>query len=518
MLKIRFLITSDTHGQWHHHPDQTEYSLKNTAALIDQLKQDSIKTLQFDLGDFIQGSPMTSYTSQVTKSAAPYARMMNDLDYDYQIVGNHEFNHGMAYQDTALDLINAQILCSNIVDRKTKKPYKGKAYDVINIEDYKIGIIGVTTHYIPHWELPENYEGLEFLDAFETVKEYAQFLKPQVDLLVVAYHGGFEADLSSGEALEAQTGENQGYKMISEIPEIDLLLTGHQHRQICQPFKDSFVIQPGYGGEKVGEVIVSLDKKASPAIEGALHSFTTSAAIENIRPLEPEYSQSLNWLDEVLGNAPMEMPTRNLHQARVKGHPFAEFLTRTMLNETGADFAGISLLNDHFVDFQGEVRRGELLNIYPYYNQIAVSQVSGQDIIEAMEHNFAYFTFDSSGKISVNPSYIYPKPKHYNYDLYTGFSVEVDLNQPIGKRVVKLINEKTQKVIDKQKYYHLALTQYRAVGGGDYNMFTKAKIVNMIDKDMIQLIVEGMDQLTVTEWKDINHHYEHIQWTAFNED
>ncbi|MGX7109655.1 bifunctional metallophosphatase/5'-nucleotidase [Facklamia miroungae] len=515
MVKIRLLITSDSHGQWQQHPDIPDYSLKNTAQLIKKLKKDAIKTLQFDLGDFIQGSAMTSYTSQVSKSATPFARMMNELDYDYQIIGNHEFNYGMNYQNSALDILNAKILCSNIVEKKTNKPYKGRAYDVIEIDGYKIGIIGATTHYIPHWELPENYEGLIFLDAFDTVKKYAQFLRPQVDLLVVAYHGGFEADLDSGEALEALTGENQGYKMINEIPEIDLLLTGHQHRQICQSFNHSFVIQPGYGGEKVGEVIVSLADGQSPIIEGRLLSFTSCQPIEDISALEPEYTQSIHWLSEVLGNAPIRTTTRSLHQARIEGHPFAEFLTRLMLLETGADFAGVSLLNEHFVEFQGNVTRGDLLTIYPYYNQIAFSQVTGQDLYDMMEHNFAYFIYDFQGNIIVNPSYIHPKPKHYNYDLYTGLKAEVDLNQPIGKRIIKLTEEKTQKEIDKQHFYHLALTQYRAVGGGDYSMFTKKKIVNMIDKDMVQLIIEGLKEMTDLQWMLVNNNYSHIEWTPF---
>ena len=36
----------------------------------------------------------------------------------------------------------------------------------------KIGIIGVTTSYIPNWELPAHYEGLRFEDAFESAKHY----------------------------------------------------------------------------------------------------------------------------------------------------------------------------------------------------------------------------------------------------------------------------------------------------------------------------------------------------------
>ena len=512
MQQLRLLITSDTHAQWHSHPDHPGFSLCHTAQLMKALEQSEIPTLKFDLGDLIQGSAMATYTSQIAQDASCYARMMNTLGYNYQVIGNHEFNHGFAYQDSALDQLKAQILCANIVDQLTKKPYKGKAYDLIQVGDYKVGIIGVTTHYVPHWELPEHYQDLVFLDAFETTKHYVNELRSQVDLLIVAYHGGFEADLLTGEPLENLTGENQAYQMISQIEGIDILLTGHQHRHICQSYNQSFVIQPGYGGEYVGEVTITLNQGHLPVIKGQLHSFKECGPIQDISALEPEYSQSSKWLNEVIGRAPLETPTQDIHQARVHGHPFAEFLNYLMLKETGADFAGISLLNEHFVDFKGLINRQTLLKVYPYYNQIAVSQLKGEDLYQLMEFNLAYFYLDDKEKIQVNPSYLYPKVQHYNYDLYSGFLTEVDLRQPAGQRVQRLINEKTGQEIDRQAVYRLALTQYRAVGGGDYLMLSSDKLLQIMPIDIANLIIQGLNELEETEWRTINQNYSHLSW------
>ena len=55
-----------------------------------------------------------------------------------------------------------------------------------------------------------------------------------MDVLILAYHGGFERDLDSFEPLEALTGENRGAEMLQGIPGLDVLLTGHQHRVICK--------------------------------------------------------------------------------------------------------------------------------------------------------------------------------------------------------------------------------------------------------------------------------------------
>lgn len=82
--------------------------------------------------------------------------------------------------------------------------------------------MGITTQYIPHWEPKENVAGLKFASAYDKIKHYAKILRPQVDVLAVMYHGGFESDPETGKATEPHRGENEGYKILDEIPEVDV--------------------------------------------------------------------------------------------------------------------------------------------------------------------------------------------------------------------------------------------------------------------------------------------------------
>lgn len=109
--------------------------------------------------------------------------------------GRHCF--GEDYRDNILNQLEAPILCANIVWQETGQPALGQPYVITEREGIRIGIIGVTTEYIPHWELPAHYEGLAFLDAYQVAKKYAEQIRPQVDVLILAYHGGFERDLNS---------------------------------------------------------------------------------------------------------------------------------------------------------------------------------------------------------------------------------------------------------------------------------------------------------------------------------
>ncbi|PDY55435.1 bifunctional metallophosphatase/5'-nucleotidase, partial [Bacillus cereus] len=81
-------------------------------------------------------------------------------------------------------------------------------------------------------------------DALETIKKWVPYIRKheQPDLLVVAYHGGFERDFQTGVPTEVLTGENQGYAMYDEIDGIDILLTGHQHREIAQTLDNGVTI------------------------------------------------------------------------------------------------------------------------------------------------------------------------------------------------------------------------------------------------------------------------------------
>lgn len=514
MQKITFLMTSDTHGYWLNLPNKPEQSLLNTVATINHIKENADHpVVSIDLGDFIQGSSFATYCSQIAEDGNIFARAVNEIGYDAQIIGNHEFNFGAEYRQTILEQVKAPILCCNIVDAETQEPALGEAYKIIEVAGVKIGIIGTTTHYIPNWELPQHYEGLAFKDAFETTQYYVELLRPQVDVLVVAYHGGYEKDLNTWEPLEDLTGENQGARMLQEIPEIDVLLTGHQHRLINQQVNKTWTVQPGYAGERVATVTVSVENGEILELTGELHDTSKYEAETNFKAvIEPERTQGEAWLNHVLGEATLDVPTTSVFEARLNGIPFVELLNQLQLAETDADFSAVALINDSFSKFTGPVTNEVLLEVYPYYNRIAKVQVTGQDLYEIIEYDLEYLVVNETGEIDVNPEYVHPKPRHYNYDLFSGVTIKADLKQPLGQRIQALINEKTQEPIDRDAIYTLAVSQYRAVGGGDYKNYTKDKIRFISEIDIATRLREALANYTPEQWAFINENYIHVEW------
>lgn len=514
-FELSLFVTSDTHGFWLKHPDNQDISMRDTGQTLLNL-QDTCPYpyLTIDLGDFIQGSGLATYFSQVCQDGSMFARAMNFLNYDYQLIGNHEFNFGQTYRDRIFNQLDSQILAANTVDEVTGQVHYGKAYDIIEIEGYRIGIIGITTSYIKHWELAKNYQGLDFLDAFETAKYYVGLVRPQVDLLILAYHGGFEKDLETFQPIEPQTGENQGARMLEEIEGIDILLTGHQHRQIASHSKGVAVIQPGYAGELIARIDIKINDDKQVICNPSLIPIQKQATFHEgwHQVLQPDLQEGQAWLSHVIGNAQIVSPTSDAFKARLYGHPYAEMLNQIQLKETGADFSGIAIVNDAFADFQGPITNEKLLDAYPFYNLIAKVQVSGQDLKEIMEFNLKYFTFNKEGQLRVNPRKLDPKPQHYNYDLYSGFHCLVDLSQDFGNRVVKLTDEKTGQELDPDRLYTVAVSQYRSVGGGNYHWFNQDKVLSISEVDIATLIYQALETYSGQDWAKLNKTYQHMDF------
>ena len=87
--KLVMVHTNDTHSQI----DPTDKGLggiQRRKVLIDSIRSEHPDMLLIDAGDAVQGTLFfTLYGGEVEM------KMMNELGYDYAILGNHDFDHGM---------------------------------------------------------------------------------------------------------------------------------------------------------------------------------------------------------------------------------------------------------------------------------------------------------------------------------------------------------------------------------------------------------------------------------------
>ena len=515
-MKLTILATSDVHGflyptNYLNKTDEIDCGLFKVASVFKEEEKTENPILKIDNGDFIQGSPMSQYVEENIKTPEVLVKALNELDYDLGVIGNHEFNYGLEYLKNAIDTATHPVLSANILkadgDYLADGPVK-----IVEKEGLKIGVLGLTTQYIPHWEHPSTIEGMSFNSAVETAKEWVPKLKEQADLVVVAYHGGFESDLKTGEATERDTGENEGFRLLKEVPGIDAFITGHQHREIATVIDGVPVIQPGQRGEKIGKITLELEKNKDEVV--ITDQKAELLSVENIsadQELSQKYQylqdEVTDWLDQVIGSTKGDMTIHDADKARIREHPYIEFINRVQLFYGEGDISCTALFSNTVPGYGEEITVRDVILNYPYPNTLAVIQVTGAELKAALEQSAKYFVLNNQGDIDINPEFMDPKPKFYNYDMYEGIDYIVDVSKPFGERITKLeFQGETVRATDE---FELVTNQYRAVGGGNFEMFEGKEFIREINVSMSDLLTEYIKKNKVIEAK-VNHNFKVI--------
>lgn len=495
-MRLKILSTSDVHGylyptNYSTPLDRQAYGFLKAATVIRRIQAaasaDEV-VITIENGDWIQGSPFASYLAkQSAEQQGLFTELTSRCHYDAGVLGNHEFNYGLAYIRACEQRRTYPLLGANIAGGVTQKivdaPYK-----IIEKKGLKIAILGITTAYVPVWERTEHLVGLQFESAVATAKRWVPQLRQQADVVVVAYHGGFEADMTTGEPTERATGENEGYQLLTAVPGIDALVTGHQHRQIAGVYQGIPTTQPGEKGAAVGLITLDLDANQQ-VVSRKAELLSTAEAIPDValqRLTTPTQEKVEAWLDQPVGRLTgTSLTVTKPMAARLHGHPYLQFINEVEMAAGEVDIAATALFNDDVRGFGTSVSLRQLLNSYPYPNTLVVERVTGAELKAALERCASFFAVNN-GHVTVAPAFTTPKVALYNYDIYSGIDYHFDLTQPVGQRVTQL--KYHGQPVQMTQSLLIAMNQYRGNGGGDYPMFSPAKVLREVNVDMVELI------------------------------
>ncbi|MCM2674420.1 bifunctional metallophosphatase/5'-nucleotidase [Alkalicoccobacillus plakortidis] len=499
-IQLNVFETSDVHGHIMPHRYRTEddlpLGLAKIGSLIKEVRSKENHVLVVDNGDLIQGTPLTTYFSKLdTDQEHPLIRAANLLDYDAAVLGNHEFNFGLDTLNQAVQNSTFPWLAANIVDEQTKECYFGKPYIVKDYDGAKVALLGLTTQYIPNWEDPNHIVGLEFVDCVESAKKWVSHIRQheQPDVLIVSYHGGFERNPENGELEERETGENQGYALCHEVEGIDLLLTGHQHRLLTGKCGDVHILQPGCFGAAVGKAVIELEKNSDKwqitSIQTELldldHVKADPAIVKASDLLEKEVQ---GWLDEPIGYVEGSLRIEDAFDVRLNKHPFTEFINKVQMEASNTAISSTALFDNTSKGFPDKITIRDVMSNYIYPNTLKVLEITGEELKAALERSASYFML-TDGEPAINPAFLYPKPQHYNYDMWEGIRYTIDLLKPEGERIVQLEDEHGEP-IQLGKTYEVVMSNYRASGGGEYTMFKDKPVIREMQDDMTDLIIQ----------------------------
>jgi 2',3'-cyclic-nucleotide 2'-phosphodiesterase/3'-nucleotidase len=398
------------------------------------------------------------------------------------VVGNHEFNYGLGWIEGSRRASRFPWLAANVLGRDGKPLFE--PYLQVERGRKRIAILAITTPQVPRWEAPQHIAGLTFVDAVETARAWVPRLRREADAVVVAAHMGWSGVTDGGTELPVPP-ENDVERMLREVPGIDALLMAHTHELIAQRrgALGTPAVQAAWGGLALGEA--SFDWRGAELSVGTRVHETNEATAPDPTILSvaaPHEEKARVWGETVVGEASGAFTTDG---ARYRDNAILTLLHRAQREATGAELSSAALFYADRTIRAGTVRALDLFRIYPFENFLTVVEMTVDDVRGYLEEIARIYVAPASG--GELPA-IDPRITLYNHDSLAGCEYVIDPGRPAGRRVVHLTFDREERGGDRR--VQLALSSYRALGGGGYQTLKRARIVEVSDRETRSVLVD----------------------------
>ena len=450
-----------------------------------------------DNGDAIQGGILGSMSK-----GSWIVEIMNKAGYDMAIPGNHEFDFQM---DTFLDIANNQAqypyLSCNFVN-KDGSPVLD-SYKMVTYGNVDVAYVGISTPETMTKAAPayfQNEQG-EYIYGFcqgDNGQELYDQVQKTVDEAIAAGAEYVVALAHLGDDTESSPWMST--EVIANTSGIDVVLDGHSHSTVpSQTVKnekgeDVLLSQTGTKAESIGKLTISADGKLSTELVALADVDTTSDAYNQVKStvesIQKQYQDKAN---EVVATSRVELTTKDpatgeraVRSAETNLGDLCADAYRALLDADVAFVNGGGVRADIAA---GEITYGDIIAVHPFGNLACLVEVSGQQILDALEHGSAYAGESENGG--------FLQVSGLKYTINTGVKSSVVLDDAGNfvkvegaRRVedVQILDKATgeYKAIDPQGTYTLASHNYMLKQGGDgYAMFGKDNVTILKDEVMV---------------------------------
>ena len=493
---IVIMVTSDVHCGV-----EQNFGYVGLKQIQNTFEEDGADTLLVDDGDFSQGEVI----GMTTKGEA-VIDLMNEVGYDVVIPGNHDFDYGMDQFNQNVEEAEFPFISCNF--RKEGKLVLDP-WMICEAGGKKIGFVGVTTPTTVITSTPKYFQDengnyiYDFMERDTTGEELFTAVQNAVD--DVRKNGAdyvfIMAHLGNEERCAPWTYAN----LISHISGIDGFFDGHSHDtdEVTMKDKDGkevFRMAVGTKLNCIGCVRISAeDGSISHDVYswGNKVSMPELVGIENelTDPIETKMEELKEELGEAIAITPYDLliddPTAvdgrgmPIRIVRIAETNLGDLCTDAIRFTTGAE---VALSNGGAIRKSipaGSISYMDVLDVYPFGNQISVIEVTGQQLLDALEWGARMVPTENGCFLQVSGlsyeihTYVESSCTSDEYGAFTGVSGEYRV------RNVKVGDEP----LDLKKTYTVACINYILFEHGDgYTMFDGCKVVKkdfMLDNELM---------------------------------
>ena len=495
---LTVLSTNDVHGTWF---DSTYVDSRTRPSLMAvKYYVDSVRTadgaenvLLLDAGDCLQGDNAPYYFNYVdTETPHLFPRLRKYMGYDAVAVGNHDIETGHpVYDRVAADLKKngVDFLAANAIRNDDGKPYF-KPYKIVKKAGLKVAVLGYTNANMKAWLTEELWSGMHFVPIVDVIQADVDRIKAKEhpDVMVVVMHSG------TGEG-DGSMLESEGLDAFRIVKGVDFVLASHDHRPHYELGTAGAFLNSGSHSRNVAEGKLHLTVKGHKIVSrtyetGLIPVKAEKADAEMKAHFQQDYEAVKAFTLREVGVLNTDLWTRDAYRG------MSDYMNLIHTLSLGCKPAEISFgapltFNGHVNS--GIIKYNDLFTIYPFENQLFVVKMTGDEIRRYLENSYDKWintitkADDRLLKIEARDDARTQQQRwsflnrSYNFDSAAGVNYTVDVTKPFGERV-NITSMADGSAFDLQREYNVAMTSYRASGGGNLMKETGIDTDNIDDR------------------------------------
>lgn len=430
-------------------------------AIIDQRRAEiGDNAILLSAGDNFQGSIYYStYKSKVVSD------FFNQMGFDVVATGNHEFDDGPEEFLAFIEAADFPIIGGNFdVSRDELLAGKIKGSIVLDVGGERIGIIGATAEDTPDIAAPG--EDIEFHDVAQYVRGAAEALEAAgINKIILLSHIGYTHDLD----------------VAASVPGIDVIVGGHSHSLLSNVAEDAVgpyptfvtnpegievpVVQANQYGKYLGDLTVTWDDEGN-VISAEGEPYLIDATVTGDENFQTQLADLAGPIEEmaaqVIGDA-TEAIEGSREVCRAEECAMGNLVADAMLDRVDEQRASIAIINGGGLRASidaGEITMGEVLTVLPFSNTLATVELSGADVIDALENGVSDVE-NGAGR----------------FPQVSGLKYSFSLAKPAGSRISDVLVEQDGQwvPIDEDATYVVATNDFMRTGGDGYGTFAEGE-------------------------------------------
>ncbi|HSR09396.1 MAG TPA: bifunctional metallophosphatase/5'-nucleotidase [Bryobacteraceae bacterium] len=394
---VRFLHIADMHAQldthWEYLPEDPQHlhrmgGFSRIRTALDRERASATGAVfTLDGGDTFQGSAVAAWT-QGEAVVGP----LNALGIDAGTPGNWEVVYGPDRFRKLMSEVNYKVICYNFHDKATGKRLFAPSA-ILEKDGVRVAFVGATDPTTTTRQPPAEVAGLDST-RMNGLREFVQDLKrkEKPDLIVLLDH----------------TGLAPSVQLAHDIPELDIVLSGHTHERVYKPILvgKTIVVEPGSMGSFMGELDVTLTDRSVSDYNYKLIGIdeTQFAENQNVKSLVEAAERPFQArLREVVGATKTTLMRYDVLETTMDN-----FVDDAVREVTHTDIAFTNGFRFSPPLAPGPITEADLWNILPLDAKIKAGRVSGKQLHAYLENEmelvYAKDPLKLSGGWGVRPS------------------------------------------------------------------------------------------------------------------